>query len=220
MSFFFTYSADDVEYILTPAGYIALAVILAAILLSTAVFGRKKDVQNGTKRLVFCAAAMALATITSYIKFAALPFGGSITLFSMFFVSLIGFLYGPSAGITTGIAYGILQLIMQPYIYHPLQVLLDYPLAFGMLGLSGFLARKKYGLITGYALGVFGRYICHVFSGYIFFANYAPEGMNPLVYTLGYNASYIVPELAATCALLLTPAVIKGLSSVKAMANS
>lgn len=220
MSYFLTYSAEDYEYILTPAGYIALTVILAAVLLSILAFGRKKDMRTNTKQLVFCAVAMALAMITSYIKFGSLPFGGSITLFSMFFISFVGYLYGPSVGITTGLAYGILQLITEPYIYHPLQVLLDYPLAFGMLGLAGFFCAKKHGLVTGYVVGVFGRYLCHVLSGYIFFADYAPEGMNPLLYTLGYNATYLVPELAATVVILFVPAVIKGLGRVKAMANA
>lgn len=220
MSFFLTYSAEDYEYLLTPAGYTALTLILGAILLSVTAFGRKKDMRTNTKKLVFCAAAIALAMITSYIKFASLPFGGSITLFSMFFVSLTGYLYGPSVGIAAGIAYGVLQLITGPYIFHPLQVLLDYPLAFGMLGISGFFSGRKYSLIAGYAAGVFGRYICHVLSGYIFFADFAPEGMNALLYTFGYNATYILPELAATCAVLLAPAVIKGLGHVKAMADS
>lgn len=220
MSFFLTYSAEDYEYILTPAGYIALAVILIAVFLSVIASGRKKDVRTNTKQLVFCAASMALAMVASYIKFASLPFGGSITLFSMLFISLVGYLYGPSVGITTGIAYGILQLITGPYIYHPVQVLLDYPLAFGMLGLSGFFSDKKHGLTVGYTLGVFGRYICHVLSGYIFFAGFAPEGMNPFIYTIGYNATYIVPELIATCVILSIPAVLKGLGRVKAMANS
>lgn len=220
MSLFLTYSAEDYEYLLTPAGYIALTVILAAILLSILAFGKKEKAGTNTKQLAFCAVAMALGVITSFIKFGSLPFGGSITLFSMFFVALIGYLYGPSVGITTGIAYGILQLIIEPYIYHPLQVLLDYPLAFGMLGLSGFFAEKKHGLIAGYTLGVFGRYLCHVISGYIFFAEYAPEGMNPLIYTLSYNCTYIVPELIATIVILLVPAVMKGLDRVKSMANA
>src|SRR5699024_3956789 len=89
-----------------------------------------------TKQLVFSSMSLALATVTSFIKFASLPFGGSITLFSMFFICFIGYLYGPKIGLMTGVAYGILQLITGPYIYHPLQILLDYPLAFGALGLS------------------------------------------------------------------------------------
>ena len=119
----------------------------------------------------------------------------------------------------TGVAYGILQLIIEPYIYAPLQVLLDYPLAFGALGLSGFFSKKKFGLTTGVIVGILGRYICHVISGYVFFASYAPEGMNPMIYTLGYNATYIVPELIATVIVVSLPPVMKALKYVKTMAN-
>ena len=136
----------------------------------------------------------------------------------MCLICYIGYLYGPRIGITTGIAYGILQLIIGPYIYAPLQVIFDYPLAFGALGLSGFFYKKKYGLVYGCALGMLGRYICHVISGYIFFAEYAPEGMNPMLYTLGYNATYILPEFIATIILLFIPAIANMLGTVKKMA--
>lgn len=116
-------------------------------------------------------------------------------------------------------SYGILQLILDPYIYAPLQVLFDYPLAFGALGLGGFFRNKKYGLVTGYVIGVIGRYLFHVISGYVYFASYAPESMNPLVYTRGYNLTYILPELVITAILLSVPAVKKAIEQVKRQAN-
>lgn len=165
------------------------------------------------KQLTFCALCIALGVVTSYIKFASLPFGGSITLFSMLFVALPGYLFGVRAGIVTGAAYGILQFLIEPYVAAPIQILLDYPLAFGALGLSGLFRTEKYGLTAGYLLGVFGRYVFHVISGYVFFAAYAPEGMNPLVYTLGYNLTYLVPEAVATVIVISIPAVRKALRS-------
>ena len=227
MSLFLIYDAENYEYILQPAGYAVLVVLLLALIVLVGRLGRRKaDGQRmagygrslDTKKMVFCAMAIALATVTSFIKFAQLPFGGSITLFSMFFVALVGWLYGPKLGLITGLAYGVLQLITGPYIYAPLQVLLDYPLAFGALGLSGFFWRRKNGLIIGYVVGVIGRYVCHVLSGYIFFAEYAPEGMNPMAYTLGYNLTYILPELIATVVILCIPSVMKALAQVKAEA--
>lgn len=95
------------------------------------------------KQLTFCALCIALGVVTSYIKFASLPFGGSITLFSMLFVALPGYLFGVRAGIVTGAAYGILQFLIEPYVAAPIQILLDYPLAFGALGLSGLFRTKK-----------------------------------------------------------------------------
>lgn len=221
MSFFLTYAPESEEYLLTTAGYVLVFLIFAALL--AAIFftaGRKKTAAKSmsTKTLVFCAAAMALATVTSFIKFASLPFGGSITLFSMLFICLIGYFYGAKTGLITGVAYGVLQFITGPYIYAPLQVLLDYPLAFGALGLAGFFSNKKNGLITGYLVGVFGRYVCHVISGYIFFAAYAPEGMNPFVYTVAYNLTYILPEAITTVIILLLPPVSKAIGQVKRQA--
>jgi len=240
MSMFLIYDAENYEYILQPAGYVVLVILLAALIVLVGRLGRRRvdeqkeyddssydragygQIGHGraldTKKMVFCAMAIALATVTSFIKFAQLPFGGSITLFSMFFVALVGWLYGPKLGLITGLAYGVLQLITGPYIFAPLQVILDYPLAFGALGLSGFFWRRKHGLIIGYVVGAVGRYVCHVLSGYIFFAEYAPEGMNPMVYTLGYNLTYILPEVIATVAILCIPSVMKALAQVKAEA--
>ncbi len=219
MSFFLTYDAENWEYHLTTPGYVVLVILMVAALVIPIVLSRKNSKKMSAKQLTFCAVAMALALVTSFIKVASLPMGGSITLFSMFFMCFIGYLYGPKIGIMTGVAYGILQLIIEPYIYAPLQVLLDYPLAFGALGLSGFFSKKKFGLTTGVIVGILGRYICHVISGYVFFASYAPEGMNPMIYTLGYNATYIVPELIATVIVVSLPPVMKALKYVKTMAN-
>ena len=219
MSFFLTYDAENWEYHLTTPGYVVLVILMVAALVIPIVLSRKNSKKMSAKQLTFCAVAMALALVTSFIKVASLPMGGSITLFSMFFLCFIGYLYGPKIGIMTGVAYGILQLIIEPYIYAPLQVLLDYPLAFGALGLSGFFSKKKFGLTTGVIVGILGRYICHVISGYVFFASYAPEGMNPMIYTLGYNATYIVPELIATVIVVSLPPVMKALKYVKTMAN-
>ncbi|WP_077609466.1 energy-coupled thiamine transporter ThiT [Clostridium sp. Marseille-P2415] len=220
MSFFLTYSAENEEYLLKPAGYGLVIVLLLAVLAGLHLLGMSagKSKQLKTRQLVYCGGAMALAMVASFIKFATLPFGGSITMFSMLFICLIGYVYGLKTGIMTGVAYGILQFITGPYIYAPLQVLLDYPLAFGALGLSGLFCNKKHGLITGYIAGVLGRYVCHVISGYIFFASYAPEGMNSFLYTMGYNATYILPELIVTVIILYFPPVLRAIGQMKRQA--
>ncbi len=169
-----------------------------------------------TKQLVFCAMAVALAMVTSMIPIYSFPFGGSVTLFSMFFICFIGYLYGPAAGVFTGFAFGILQLIIKPYIYFPLQVLVDYPLAFGALGLSGFFWKSKYGLIKGYLAGIIGRYFFAVLSGWLFFGEYAWEGWSALPYSMAYNGAYIFTEGALTILLLLIAKPIAyGLSYIK-----
>jgi thiamine transporter len=172
-----------------------------------------------TKQLVFSAAALALATVCSMIQFANLPMGGSVTLFSMLFVTLIGNWYGPKIGLLTGVAYGLLQFIIAPYFYTLPQVFVDYVLAFGALGLSGFFYKKKWGLPVGYIVAVIGRYIFAVISGAVFFASYAPEGTPVMVYSLSYNATYLLPEAIITLIVINLPPVAKALSYVKRQAT-
>lgn len=109
---------------------------------------------------------------------------------------------------------------MEPIFYTLPQMLIDYPLAFGALGLSGFFAGKKHGLTLGYLSGVIGRYVFAVISGVVFFGAYAPEGTPALLYSLGYNASYLVPEAIVTLIIISIPAVAKALGQVKKNALS
>ncbi|MFA5365251.1 MAG: energy-coupled thiamine transporter ThiT [Candidatus Bathyarchaeia archaeon] len=77
--------------------------------------------------------------------------------------------------------------------YNPVQVLLDYLIAFGALGVAGFFQKRFY---IGVTLGIFGRFLAHFLSGIIFFSSFAPEGMNPLLYSAIYNGSYLLVEWA------------------------
>ena len=176
-----------------------------------------------TKQLVFSAAAIALATVISgVIKLPSLPNGGSVTLFSMLVITLIGYWYGPATGLLAAFAYGILQFITGPYVVHPVQVLLDYPLAFGALGLSGFFSKKKNGLLIGYLVGVLGRLACHEISGLIFYTTYVGDftGNAAAIWaSVVYNLSYIVPEAVLTVILLLLPPVKKAMDKVTRLAT-
>lgn len=215
---FFAVKADGV-YNLTTAGYVALAALIVVILVCAAIFNRKKDKKRmDTKQLVFCAIAIALAMVTSNIKLFAMPFGGSVTLCSMMFISLIGYWYGLGTGIVTGVAYGVLQLVIDPYIISLPQMIIDYFLAFGCLGLSGLFSKKANGMIPGYLVGVLGRFVCSALSGLIFFASYADAyNMSPLAYTVVYNGAYLGAEAAITIILMFIPPVASGLKQIKRM---
>ena len=202
---------------LTTAGYVLTAVAVFALLILISTLAGKKKTVNA-KQLAFAAGALALAIVTSYIKLFHLPMGGSVTLFSMFFVTLIGYWYGPAVGLMAGVAYGLLQMILDPYIISLPQMLIDYPFAFGALGLSGLFSEKKNGMIIGYIVSVLGRFVFSVLSGVIFFGMYAPEGMSPFVYSVTYNGSYLAAEAAITLILLCVPAVKKALATVKTQA--
>lgn len=216
MSFFVTKA--DGAYSLTTTGYVAVAVILVALIVVAALLAKREKKEKkkiGTKQLVVCAMAVALAMVTSMLKIYSFPFGGSVTLFSMLFICFVGYLYGPATGMLTGAAYGVLQLLIEPYIYFPLQVLVDYPLAFGALGLSGCFSKSKHGLVKGYLCGVLARYVFAVISGWLFFGEYAWDGWAALPYSLVYNGCYIFAEAALTVLVLSIPAVSKAMKKVK-----
>lgn len=219
MAFFI--SSDENSYGLTTAGFAATAVIMAAlVIVAAAAAGRKEGKRMGAKQLVFCAMSIALASVTSMMKVYEFPFGGSVTLFSMLFICLPGYFYGLAAGILSAAAYGVLQFLLDPYILFPLQVIVDYLLAFGALGLSGIFWKSKNGLLKGYLVGVLGRYVFAVISGWIFFGEYAWEGWGALPYSLAYNGAYIFAEAAITVVILLVPAVSKAFGGVKEMARN
>lgn len=181
----------------------------------------KKKVTS--KQIVFAAMAIALATVVAtVIKLPSLPNGGSVTLFSMLLVTLVGYWYGPAIGIAASVAFGILQFITGPYVVHPIQVVIDYPLAFGALGVSGFFKGKKNGLLKGYVAGVFGRFFFASLSGVIFYTVYVDslaENMVAIWASLVYNMSYILPEAIITILLISVPAVKNALIKIKEMAE-
>lgn len=206
---------------LTPAGIAAIAAVIIILLAVTLIVRQKKQHSKKitTKQLVFSAMAIALAMVASMIKLFDLPMGGSITLMSMLFVVLIGYWYGPYAGIMTAAAYGLLQFVLEPIFYTVPQMITDYPLAFGALGLSGFFYKKKHGLVIGYIAGVLGRYFFAFLSGLIFFAAYAKgSGMSAPVYSLAYNGSYLITEAVITLIIIALPPVANALKRIKRIA--
>ena len=206
---------------LTGAGYGALVAVMAAVLLvGCMVSGGDGKREISTRALVFSAMAMALAMVTSMVKLIDMPMGGSVTLCSMFFVCLIGYIYGLRTGLMAAIAYGFLQLVVDPYIISIPQMFTDYIFGFGALGLSGIFSGKKNGMLIGYLAGALGRYFFTFLSGMIFFgSNGAAYHMSAPVYSLAYNGAYLVPEAVITVIIILMPPVNKALLKVKAMAN-
>lgn len=205
---------------LTAAGY-ALTIIAGIVLfLAASYFAGKHSSKKrmSTKQLVFCAAAMALAFITSYIKIWNMPWGGSVTLCSMLFIVLAANWYGAGTGIFVGLAYGILQFIQEPYVLSFFQVCCDYILAFAALGVAGFFAKKKHGLLKGYIAAVLARGAFHALGGYLYWMDYMPENFPQSlksIYPIAYNYSYLLVEAVITVVVILIPAVAKGLNRVK-----
>ena len=233
---------ENVSYLPTPLGTALLIVLFLALLAAAVAFAGKKShsgdrrgpgetaapeaavspkktgIKLTARQLAFCAVAIALGTVLSNVKLYEFPFGGSITLLSMLFICLPGYWFGVEAGVITGVAYGILQLIIDPYVIHPAQLLVDYPLAFGAFGMSGLFTDRKNGLLKGYIAGIIGRWFFATVSGWIFFAEYAWEGWAPLPYSLVYNGIYIFAEAVITLLILAIPQVREAFKRVKKLA--
>ncbi len=209
---------------LTSAGYavcILAGVILFVAALAFAGKGSEKK-KMSTRQLVFCAMAMALAFVTSYIKIFTLPWGGSVTLCSMLFIVLVANWYGVQTGILVGLAYGILQFIQEPYVLSFFQVCCDYILAFAALGVAGFFAKSSHGLVKGYIAAVIARGAFHALGGYLYWMDYMPSNFPKAltsVYPIVYNYSFLLAEAVITLIIISIPAVGKGLARIKQTAT-
>ena len=167
---------------------VAIGVLIVLIVL----FFFLRKLKLNTRTLVMASASITIAFVLSFIKFYAMPQGGSITPGSMLPILLFAWYFGPVPGIAAGIVYGCLQLLQDFYVVHPLQLFLDYIFAFGALGIAGFLKKS---LNIGIISAGLSRLIFHVISGAVFFAEYAPAGQSPWIYSLVYNASVVLPDL-------------------------
>lgn len=168
-----------------------------------------------TRVLAEIAGAVALSGALNLVSIFTLPQGGSVTLASMSPVILLGLRRGSRIGVLAGVLLGLIVLIEQPFVVHPIQFLLDYPIAFGALGLAGFFQAdhwqnliqlkplfRKVLPVLGVIAGISGRFVSHFVSGIVFFSSYAPAGEDPAVYSAIYNASYLLPELVITSVVI------------------
>jgi len=197
----------ETTYVPTTLSKGILVAFIVVLLFAALAFAKSRMEKGNTKeltakQLTFCAISMALGIVLSNIKVFSFPTGGSITLLSMLAICLPGYWFGSGVGVLTGVAYGLLSLVLDPYVIHPAQLVIDYIFAFGALGLSGLFVNSKHGLIKGYSVAVLGRYVFAVLSGWIFFGSYAWDGWAALPYSLVYNAIYIFAEAAITVVIL------------------
>ena len=182
------------EFFESTRGQIITVAVMIVLLLLLLIPSKKKraekrvDVRTMTVSSVMVALSMVLSLITLF----RMPQGGSVTPMSMLPIAIIAYFYGTRV-----------------------QLLLDYPVAFGALGLGGFARRGKYGLLKCYLIGIAGRYVCAVLSGVIFFGAYAPEGFNAVTWSLWYNFTYIATEGVITVIIISIPAVRRAIESLK-----
>ena len=207
----------------TGSYYILIVVILASILLSAFIVDKKqKSGKISPKRLAFCGVSIALGFVLSYIK-VEMPYGGSVTAFSMLCVCIIGYFYGIKAGILSAFAYSILQFFQNggSFMLSPIQVCCDYFFAFTALGITGFFYKKKNKFILGYMIAILVRGLFHTMGGYLYWMDYMPVNFPKnlaFLYPFIYNYSYILVEGVITILILKIPAVSKLFKRLQIMA--
>jgi len=166
-----------------------------------------------TKKITTSACMLALAVILSVFTLPPQAFGGSVTVASALPVAVCALLYPTSWGLLVSLVFSLLQMfILSRVPAPPVQnllsyagvVLLDYIIAFGVIGLAGFFHRRMGGKIWAIPVSVAAvitlRFFCHFISGIVIWGVYAPEGQSAAVYSLIYNGAYMLPELVITTA--------------------
>lgn len=181
--------------------YISAAILVIGTIVVALLLGRKDKNGFDTRCLAFAGITIALSFTLSYIKLWKMPQGGSITLVSMLPIMLFSYIYGAKKGVLIGLIYGILQSLQDPYIVHPAQFLLDYPIAYAVTGLAGCLTYteilKKLPQVKfaiGAIIGAVLRFVSHVLSGVFAFGAYAKDAgaSSALTYSLVYNLVVLI----------------------------
>ena len=204
---------NNIATILKHPGSIFTLVGLVVLLIS---FVYMKKITMNTRMIVHIGLMVALTVILHNIRLYHMPQGGSVTLGSMIPILLIALRYGPAGGYLAGFVYGLINLIQDPYILHPVQVLFDYPLPYMALGLAGYFKERIY---LGVIVATCGRFLCHFISGVVFFGSYAPPDMSPYWYSMVFNATYLVPELIICLVVLRVLPVKRMLFQMKSGVN-
>ena len=183
-------------------GAVALVALIAVVAL---VFGKKGE--SNSRSIAYASVCIALSFALSYMKIFKLPQGGSITLASLLPLMLYSYKFGVRKGVTAGAIYGILQAIQDPWIIHPMQFLLDDPIAWAGIGSAGIFNEREVfkkpvlNFMFGAVVAVLFRYAAHVLSGIFAFAIYGIEaGYSPVAWGFLYN-SFTLADMAISMAV-------------------
>jgi thiamine transporter len=196
--------------------YLFTAILVAIIAVLALLFGKKKSFD--TKSIVYASVSVAMSFALSYIRFLELPQGGSITFASLVPLMIYSYMFGIRKGVVVGIIYGFLQFIQAPWFYHPLQFLLDYPIAFASIGLAGILNErnvlpkmKPLQFALGGLIAVTIRYLSHVVSGIFVFGSGDPN-YGAVAWSFLYNAftyADLAVCLVAGCSLFASKTFLR-----------
>lgn len=176
--------------VLGPTGWITVIslIVLVAIMIGMSITRKTWT----AKSLAYAALSIALSFVLSYVKMFEMPQGGSVTLASMLPIMLFAAAYGVGPGLLAGAAYGLLQYLQGGWFVHPIQFLLDYPIAFALIGLAGVYkylpkAWQSWSLYACMIVGALGRALSATLAGILYWDS-APWA------SLVYNGTYLIPD--------------------------
>ncbi|PQL26022.1 energy-coupled thiamine transporter ThiT [Veillonella tobetsuensis] len=151
--------------------------------------------QSKTRMIAEAGVAIAIAQVLSFITLFHMPQGGSIKAASLVPLMIFAYRWGGTRGIWAGVVYGVLHFLLGfKSSIHYLSIILDYLVAYGAIGVCGYFKDNITGLVSGSIVAIALRWFTSVTSGAVVFASYAPQGQNPWIYSMIYNASYMVPD--------------------------
>lgn len=182
--------------------YVSSGISVLALIVIAVFGGRQEKKGFDAKSITYAAICIAMSFALSFMRIVRLPQGGSITPASLLPLMIYAYMFGVRKGIFTGFIYGLLQAFQDPWILHPAQLLLDYPVAFAWIGLAGLFSRveklhkiPQVQFAIGAVLAGTGRFFMHFLSGTFAFGAFAPENTPVALYSLGYQAGYVLPDI-------------------------
>lgn len=205
------YYNSDVASVNNVVLYVGAGVLIVLVIALAFIFDRNGRKGFDTNTIAYAAICVALSYALSYVRIIHMPQGGSLTLASLLPLMVFSYMFGTKKGVFVGFIYGILQAIQDPFIIHPAQFLLDYPVAFSFIGLAGMFAKFKpldklpqVKFALGAAVACIGRYVSHVLSGVFAFSAYAADAnIDPWPYSLAYNSFVFLDLLIVMVAGIL-----------------
>lgn len=215
-------NADDVDTL----GLWIGSALLALFIIITAIFTDKtKGLDFDAKSLTYAGVLGGLGLALSYVKIFRAPMGGSITLAQVLPIMLYSYIFGTKKGVVLGFAIGMLQAAQDPWLLHPAQFLLDYPIAYASFGLTGCFAKVKkidnkcITFLLGSIIACICRFLSHFMAGAFAFGSFAPEEFSSVyIYSLVYTSSYVLPDTAISivlgCILMMSKSFVKVLSEI------
>lgn len=188
--------------------YLSAAGAIVVLFLLVFFIGRGEKVAFDGHAVAYAGVCVAASFALSYLRVLKMPQGGSITVGSLLPLMIYAYAFGVKKGTLAGLVYGVLQAFQDTYILHPAQFLLDYPLAFAYVGLAGSFAKIKaldnlpqiQIALGGIAAGA-ARFVMHFLAGMFAFGEWAPAGQPVWLYSLTYQAGYVLPDIAIAIVL-------------------